>query len=194
MFAIYHTQRFDNELNKLSVEEQRIIRQFEQRIAITPLFGKLLYSTFVREKKLNGKRAYFILCEQLQAILFVATSDKKAQQQTINEIKGDILKNTQESFVSLQNAPDSSFFKIFEACAELFNKISIDFFILFLLWLHERLHIQNKSFALYELLFDDVVNLPTAFLSRNIFNPGSHSERVWTLNKNLRSSNETRRK
>jgi ribosome-binding protein aMBF1 (putative translation factor) len=35
----------------------------------------------------GGKRVYYLIYEELKAVLMIAVSDKKAQQQTIDEIK-----------------------------------------------------------------------------------------------------------
>ena len=64
----------------------------KKRLSVNPFLGKPLHSTFLREKKFDGKRAYFLVYEEFNAILFAATSDKKAQQETINQIKADLPK------------------------------------------------------------------------------------------------------
>lgn len=101
MYAIFHTQRFDKELIKqFSLEEQRQVTQFEKKQLVNnPYVGDPLGYSFLREKKLGGKRAYFLVYEDLKAVLFVAISDKKAQQETINEIKN----NLQEYYVVIKN-------------------------------------------------------------------------------------------
>lgn len=42
---------------------------------------------FFREKRVDGKRIYFLIYEDVVVVLVVAISDKKAQQVTIDKIK-----------------------------------------------------------------------------------------------------------
>lgn len=42
---------------------------------------------FLREKKLKDKRIYFLIYKEICIVLLVSASDKKTQQETINEIK-----------------------------------------------------------------------------------------------------------
>lgn len=49
--------------------------------------GKSLGYSFFREKKIQHKRIYYLIYEELNVILLVAGSDKKTQQKTINTIK-----------------------------------------------------------------------------------------------------------
>lgn len=90
MYLVYHAQRFDKEFAELEFKEQKIIQRFEKRLMQNPYTGKPLYSTFFREKKINGKRAYFLIYEHLQTVILAATSDKKTQQSIINEVKSKL--------------------------------------------------------------------------------------------------------
>jgi len=62
--------------------------------------GKPLGYPFFREKKFDKYRIYFLVSEELDALLLITISDKKAQQDTIDRIKDDldhyrdIIKNT----------------------------------------------------------------------------------------------------
>jgi len=49
--------------------------------------GKKLTYDFLREKKIGGKRIYYLVYEDISLILLVSASDKKMQQATIDEIK-----------------------------------------------------------------------------------------------------------
>lgn len=62
---------------------------------IIKLFGKKgenvgdpLKYPFFREKKVGGKRVYFLIYSDIRAVLMVGISDKKEQQETIDDIKG----------------------------------------------------------------------------------------------------------
>ena len=49
--------------------------------------GKPLKSQFFREKKIQNRRIYFLVYEEILVVLVIAQSDKKHQQETIEEIK-----------------------------------------------------------------------------------------------------------
>jgi len=51
-----------------------------------PFVGDQLQIRSLREKRLREKRLYYLVFEDLQAVLIVAISDKKTQQKTINSI------------------------------------------------------------------------------------------------------------
>lgn len=89
MYGVFRTARFDKELAKqFSEEEQRQVAQFEQKqLTNNPYVGDPLNYRFFREKKVGGKRAYYLVYEDLKAVLMVGVSDKKAQQETIDEVK-----------------------------------------------------------------------------------------------------------
>ena len=89
MYAVFRTQKFDIELvKKLSAAEQRQVEKFEKNQLIkNPNVGDPLGYKFFREKKISGKRVYFLIYEDLKAVLMVGISDKKTQQETIDEIK-----------------------------------------------------------------------------------------------------------
>ena len=51
------------------------------------LVGKPLSYDFFREKRIQGKRIYFLVYEEIVLVLIIAQSNKKDQQETINKIK-----------------------------------------------------------------------------------------------------------
>ncbi|MBI2580484.1 hypothetical protein HYV85_01615 [Candidatus Woesearchaeota archaeon] len=75
-------------MDKLDKSEQarveKILKQLNERGSEIgkPLAGL----SFLREKKFNGKRLYYLVYGQWSAILVAAISDKKAQQATINRL------------------------------------------------------------------------------------------------------------
>lgn len=89
MYAIYRTNTFDKEyLKYLSKEQQKEVENFEKKQLIeNPYVGDHLGYPFLREKKLSGKRVYYLIYDDLKAVLMVKISDKKTQQETINHIK-----------------------------------------------------------------------------------------------------------
>lgn len=65
---------------------QNIIRQLKQFTEV----GKPLGYQFFREKKMGKYRLYFLVYEDLDTVLLITISDKKAQQETIDQIKKDL--------------------------------------------------------------------------------------------------------
>ena len=62
--------------------------------------GDSLGYRFFREKRVGGKRVYYLVYEDLKAVLMVAISDKKTQQETIDEIKSRL----QDYYIVIQEA------------------------------------------------------------------------------------------
>jgi len=86
-FKVFRTTTFDKEFSKLSKTEQTAIEKFEKKLVVEPHLGKPLGYVFFREKKLNGTRIYYLVYEEFVIVLMVAVSDKKTQQDTIEDIK-----------------------------------------------------------------------------------------------------------
>jgi len=90
MYSVFRTEKFDKELAKqFSKEEQRQVENFEKKQLVeNPYVGDPLGYKFFREKKVGGKRVYFLIYDDIKAVLMVAVSDKKVQKETIGDIKG----------------------------------------------------------------------------------------------------------
>ncbi len=86
-FKVFRTEEFRKELFTLPKNVQEEAKKIKDKIAENPFVGDPLGFKFLREKKVKGLRFYFLIYEDINAVLFVAISDKKAQQQTINQIK-----------------------------------------------------------------------------------------------------------
>lgn len=89
MYSVFRTQKFDKELAKsLSKVEQEEVENFEKKqLANNPYVGDPLGYKFFREKKVGGKRIYYLIYDDLKAVLMIGISDKKTQQETIDQIK-----------------------------------------------------------------------------------------------------------
>ncbi|MFH0869277.1 MAG: hypothetical protein V1839_03555 [archaeon] len=87
MYKIFIEQEFERDFNKLDKAEQERIIKAREQLKENPYAGKPLGYEWFREKHLNGKRLYYLVYENLKAVLIVALSDKKTQQLTINMIK-----------------------------------------------------------------------------------------------------------
>ncbi len=92
MYAVHHTYEFEKELTKyFSNEEQKKVANFEKKqLAFNPYVGDPLGYTFLREKKLGVKRVYYLIYEEHHTVFLVKTSDKKQQQDVIDEIKSKL--------------------------------------------------------------------------------------------------------
>lgn len=86
-YEIYATEEFLIDYENLSKTEKERIDKVKEQLKENPYSGKPLGYKFFREKRVDGKRIYFLIYEDIVVVLFVAISDKKTQQATINAIK-----------------------------------------------------------------------------------------------------------
>ena len=88
MLKVYRTAEFEKLIKKfLTKEEQSQLENIEGEISEKSLTGSPLSFKFLREKRISGKRVYFLVYEDLKAALMVSSSDKKTQQETIDKIR-----------------------------------------------------------------------------------------------------------
>ncbi len=94
-YDVYTTDDFDFEYYSLEKSEQERIDKLFIKLKDNPYVGDPLKYKYFREKRINGKRVYFLIFDDLNAVLFVAFSDKKTQQETIDAVidKIDQFKN-----------------------------------------------------------------------------------------------------
>ena len=85
-YAIYTTESFDKEVMKLSQNDQEIIQKMFLKIRDNPYSSNQLKYRNLREKRIREKRVYFLVYDDLQAVLIVAIGGKKDQQASINHI------------------------------------------------------------------------------------------------------------
>ncbi len=92
--SLYHIIRFPffiEQFNALDeVHQERIRRIVFQLSEKGSLVGKPLGLPFLREKKFNGNRLYFLFYAEWNVVLLVALSDKKDQSTTIVKIKTEL--------------------------------------------------------------------------------------------------------
>lgn len=86
MYKVYQTLEFKKLYGKLPAAEQRMVDNIIHRLAENPNQGKPLGFHNIREKKIGGRRVYYIVYESYLVVLMVAISDKKTQQETIDLI------------------------------------------------------------------------------------------------------------
>ena len=85
-YAVYTTESFDKEVEELSRGDQDIIQKMFLKIKDNPYSSDQLRYKNLREKRIREKRVYFLVYDDLQAVLIVAMGGKKDQQATINHI------------------------------------------------------------------------------------------------------------
>ncbi len=86
MYKVYRTQQFERDFDALDAGEKQRIRDIEDQLASNPTVGDALSYPYFREKRMNGKRIYFLIYEDENIVLVVAMSDKKSQQATIDKV------------------------------------------------------------------------------------------------------------
>ncbi len=85
-YAVYTTESFDKEVEKLPGGNQDIIQKMFFKIRDNPYTSDQLRYRNLREKRIKEKRVYFLVYDDLQAVLIVALGGKKDQHTTINHI------------------------------------------------------------------------------------------------------------
>jgi putative component of toxin-antitoxin plasmid stabilization module len=104
MYKVYQTLEFKKLYSKLPLAEQRMVDNIIRRLAENPNQGKCLGVHNIREKKIGGRRVYYIVYESYLIVLMVAISDKKTQQGTIELIR-DLLPEYMNLVKEMSNKP-----------------------------------------------------------------------------------------
>lgn len=86
-YKVYHSSRFDRELAKFSNDFQDTIDKIEDQLVENPYVGDPLGMKWFREKRIEKRRIYYLIYEDLGAVFMVAISEKKDRQKVINTIK-----------------------------------------------------------------------------------------------------------
>ena len=92
VYAVYTTENFERETENLAESEKKIIKKIFLNLRENPYGGDAIRYRFFREKRLREKRIYYLIYDDLSAVLIVAFGGKKAQQDTIDEIIKDLPK------------------------------------------------------------------------------------------------------
>ena len=85
-YTVYATESFEREASKSTKDEQERIKKISFQLKDDPYVGDSLRYRFLREKRIIGKRVYWLVYDDLKAVLVVALSNKKTQQETIDRI------------------------------------------------------------------------------------------------------------
>ena len=86
VYAVYTTQSFDREKEKFPNNDKKRIEKIFLQLKENPYVGDQLKYKHLREKRIREKRIYYLVYDDLKAVLVVAVSGKKDQQLTINHI------------------------------------------------------------------------------------------------------------
>jgi len=90
MFKVIGTDTYLEKLNKWPKIEKDIAEKLPRKLADSPFSGSPLSYKFLREKRIKERRVYYLIYEDLELVLLVATSGKKDQQATIDHIKENL--------------------------------------------------------------------------------------------------------
>ena len=90
MTRVLSTKEFDTWEKLLPKEYGYRISELITRLKRTHSIGKPLGYPFFKEIKIEKYRVYFLVYEDIDTVLLVTISDKKAQQETIDRIKGQL--------------------------------------------------------------------------------------------------------
>ncbi|MBI4139781.1 hypothetical protein HY483_02355 [Candidatus Woesearchaeota archaeon] len=86
MNEVYVTETFSKIYDASEKSEREWIKKMKDQISENLCVGKPLRFDWFREKKLGGKRLYFLINETTHRAVLVAFGDKKEQQKIINHI------------------------------------------------------------------------------------------------------------
>lgn len=90
MFVVIGTPTYLASIEKWPKVDKESAEKIPQQLKENPFFGKPLGYTFLREKRIRERRVYYLVYEELELVLLVASSGKKDQQATIDHIKNSL--------------------------------------------------------------------------------------------------------
>jgi len=90
MARVLSTKEFDTWEKLLPKDLQNEIQAFIKELKKGAKIGQPLGYPFFREKRIDGRRMYFLVYEDIDTVLLITISDKKAQQDAIDKIKKDV--------------------------------------------------------------------------------------------------------
>ena len=90
MARVLSTKEFDTWEKLLPKDYQEQIQGFIKELKQNYNPGRPLGYPFFREKKMGKYRMYFLIYEDVDTVLLVTISDKKAQQDIIDTIKSQL--------------------------------------------------------------------------------------------------------
>ena len=85
-YAVYTTDNFEKKIEKISYSDKERIQKLFIQLKENPYVGDQIRYKFFREKRIREKRVYYLIYDDLQAVLIVAFGGKKKQQETIENV------------------------------------------------------------------------------------------------------------
>ena len=86
VYTVHTTKTFEKEVEKLEFDKQKRIAKLYFKLKDNPYAGDQLRYKFFREKRLDEKRIYYLVYDDIKIVLMVGISDKKDQLKTISFI------------------------------------------------------------------------------------------------------------
>ncbi len=90
MFVVIGTDTYQEELRKWPKPDQEAAGKIPQHLSENPYVGRQLSYPFLREKRIGGRRVYYLIYDDLKLVLLIATSDKNDQQVTIDYLRENL--------------------------------------------------------------------------------------------------------
>jgi mRNA-degrading endonuclease RelE of RelBE toxin-antitoxin system len=90
MYEVFVTNEFEEKIERWDKKDRESVEKIYNQLTENPYVGDQISYPFLREKKISGKRIYYLIYDDLVLVLMVATSSKKDQQKTINSIKNKL--------------------------------------------------------------------------------------------------------
>src|SRR3989338_11683525 len=90
IYAVYTTENFENKIRKLPEADKKIIQKIFLQLKENPYVGDAIRYPFFREKRIREKRIYYLVYDDLSAVLIVAFGGKKERDETIDKIIGHL--------------------------------------------------------------------------------------------------------
>ena len=90
MTRVLSTKEFDTWERLLPKDLQKEIETFIKDLKKGSKIGQSMGFPFFKEKRIDGRRVYFLTYEDMDTVLLITISDKKAQQDTIDRVKKDL--------------------------------------------------------------------------------------------------------
>ena len=86
-YTVYHSKIFSDKIESMPQEFKDWVEKIESQLVSNPFVGKPLGVDWLREKKYDKYRIYYLIYEDLITVFMVNLSEKKDQQKIINTIK-----------------------------------------------------------------------------------------------------------
>ena len=84
-YAVYITAEFARIFEKFTDSDKEIMNKIFLQLKENPYVGDPIRYRLFREKRIREKRLYYLVYDDLSAVLIIAFGGKKEQQETINK-------------------------------------------------------------------------------------------------------------